>query len=1124
MKKLVDFTFNSLQVANPDGTLQTNFLNANVVSGPGNTVLGNFPLAIDLENSGKAVSNLSGIIPNSKQFCINIIFKATKEITERQNLVESDFLPFSISLSSALANGKFHLNTSVKPKNHNWNGPDTVFKKELLLNKWYTVTMAYDYDTVALFIDNNIVSIHAFPEGSIDLFQKKQLFFGTWIDGVKHPFSGQLAAFQWFDGIPQDIEAKIDEKRLHAEWFITHKNESLKKSFNIGERTEKLKFVSSTGAYIQYYKNCAIMYHYTPGVAFEMHGAIYDAYKSMSNNYILGFLISDESNSLKSKGRKNLFSKGGIYWSAVTGAHPVLENIYVEYENTDEAKSWGFPTKPRKSIPGGYEQEFEGCRYYYKLGDAKAHEVHGEILTKFLALGGVSKYGFPVSNENDVKKQSTLLGKFSEFEGCTIYWKNSIGAFEIHGDIRKKYQELNGPLSDLGFPTSDETNLPGVIGAKANTFQKGSILWYGSYNSIIVARPFKIRIGRLNTKETEGALKGQNDIYFKTISLNQDGNTLINERKPKSGSWSGKNIVNVDYTLPVLLTPNKINTKYKFYVNIKEEDDVDDNDHIGTYEKELNAANAWGLKDNNGVYDVSFGKVKSMGWTVVPQIDIKSLNESEKWWGPQANNRGTVKLTYDQYASAFKGVDSETEWWDITDWLEKAFYSAVVEEIANGGNCFGMSLEGIYSLKKRSIYSMPINRFNWTELVKEFNIKQSYQVGADPIWWFLGQFLSGNTHNPVDVFNETEREYHRGNNPVLCLAQNWDFTGAPHAVMPVKWDKSSKPWKITINDPNGPSIGNILTVNPDNNTFNYKRTGGTVVYQGAQWSGGRLHYMPYSLLNSKQRLIVWDLLLLLLSGTILILADDGETTAITDVQGNDLNSYGSRATSLLKEGKSVSNFFTAYNGFDGALKPGQLLLRKNPAINNLEQSNMASEDVEKVSGVFAERNFIHTIKGKKEGKFNYIIKSGMSTIKMESNLQLNEIHKVEVRNLGTNFCNLKLKANMSKNVKMEIYNQISAKGDYQLIKVDNFPISAGNSLDMSIKQGLGGIEILNSGSKFNLSVQISSKINKVVSKRDFQIEMDKGVRLMPCSLVTDNELQISKINKIFGESLGTFRM
>lgn len=1127
MKALIDFKMDSKTVASPDGSLHADFTNVTVVQGPGNTSLGRLPSALDLGTTGKGVCNISSLAPNAKQFCVTVIFKATKPVASRQNLVESGYLPFAIYLNKGSATGKFNLVTSLKPKHHDWNGPDTQFKRELDLNRWYTVSLVYDFDTVALFINQSLISVHAFPEGTIDLMRGRQLFFGTWVDGKRNHFNGQLAAFQLTDGIPADLEALLDARRNHAEWFISFKSEVFKKQYNMGARTGPLQLVGATGATIQHYQRCAVMYHYSMGVAYEMHGSIYQMYKAMRNRNSLGYLITDESDTIRARGKKSLFSKGGIYWSSTTGAHPVLGQIYAEYENTGESGAWGFPVKPQRSVSGGYEQEFQRCRMYYRHGAAKAHEVHGSILEKFLAKGGIGKWGFPVSNETDIKKGSATIGRYSEFEKCTIYWKSGLGAFEVHGDIRRKYNAMGGPLSDLGFPTSDESRIAGASGARGNSFQKGSILWYGSYGSILIARPFKIRINRLNTKESEGFGMGQNDLYFKTLSLTQDGTRRYHKKRPQSGTWSG-NIVNVNHTIPVIVTPNKLNTKIKLLVDVWESDSAapfgGGNDHMGKYTKELNASNGWGLRENNGVYDVKFKKVKSLTWSVVPQINMNNLTENEKWWGSQSDNRGTPVITYSQYASAFKGVDSEREWWDVPDWLEKAFYELVVKDIAKGGNCFGMSLEGVNARKGNSVFPMPVDRFSWNQLVKEFNIKQSYQVGANPIWWFLGQFLTGNTHNPTDVFNETLQEFNRGNDPVICLSQNYDFSGAPHCVLPVKWDKSSKPWRITINDPNGPTTGAVLTVNPDNNTFRYQRQSGSALYEGGQWSGGRLHYMPYSLLCGKQRLIVWDLLQLLLAGTILILADDGETVSITDTEGNDLNAYGQRAAHLMKQGKSVSGFFAGFNGFETAISPGQILLRREDRMSPIQRAKIASADPERVAGALSSENFVHTVKGKKNGQFKYLIKNGLNAIRLESSLRVNETHMIELQNAGTHFCHLKMNGSHAKNVKLEIFNHLGNRGDYQLVQIDNFPLSKENELEVNVKQGLGGIELLNKGSQFNLKVNVSSRINQVDFKKDYQINLDKGVRIMPSSLIHDKVLQVSPIDSLLGKSLGTFRM
>ena len=49
-------------------------------------------------------------------------------------------------------------------------------------------------------------------------------------------------------------------------------------------------------------------------------------------------------------------------------------------------------------------------------------------------------------------------------------------AFEVHGDIRKKYDVLGGPGGPLGLPLTDETATPDGVG-RFNHFQGGSIYW-----------------------------------------------------------------------------------------------------------------------------------------------------------------------------------------------------------------------------------------------------------------------------------------------------------------------------------------------------------------------------------------------------------------------------------------------------------------------------------------------------------------------------------------------------------------------------------------------------------------------------------------------------------------------
>lgn len=926
--KMIDYTLNdAAAVSNPDSSMPANVLNCTVVSGPGTISSGNFPNAFDFGTTGRLQVTLTPAQIHTGKFSLQVVFMVNSTVNARQNLVESTCLPFSMFVDKAAGTNEFKVVVSVSPTAHGWSGTSTEYFKDLKLNTWYTADFVYDTDTVAVFIDGLVLSVHAFPNGAIAKAAGNQLFIGTWVDGIRNHFNGQMAAVQWYnDEIPVELESQLDERRSHPEWFLSYKHESIKSSLNLGAMQAKYSYSYDAQAYVQMYAAGLIMYSESVGAAFELHGAIFQYYKTMAGKKELGYLVSDEGNTTKAGGRKNIFSKGGIYWSPSTGSFPVTGQIYIDYEHLGESAFIGWPVSAATNINNGREQVFQRARMYHKNGTPTAFEVHGAILAKFIATGGVNAWGYPVTNESDIKNGSVIKGKFSDFENCTIYWSSGVGAFEVHGDIRKKYRDLNGPIGQMGFPTSDETNIPGGSGgSRYNTFQNGSILWFGSWNNMFVCQAFKIFLGRIDSKESEGLAMGQNDLYLRATIID-NGSQIFSRRFPNAGDYDGKNVVNIDSTLGFVIVPNSPNRNIRFSVDIWESDGGapfgGGDDHLGTYNKDLNMANAWGMAENNGIYNSGeFQGLNSITWSVKPQVNENLLTTSQKWWGV-ANKRTNV-ISLPQYAAAFRDVDSESEWWDLTDWLEKAFYELVAKGIAAGGNCFGMSVEAIYSYKHRSLFSLPLDRFTaWNTVANEFNVKHQYQVGASAIWWFVGQFLSGNTHDPVDVFNATRSEFNRGCHPVICISQNYDFSGKPHCILPIAWDSSAKPWKITILDPNFPAnpaspaanITKTLFVDPVNNTFTYN---GSSVYSGAEWNGGRFHYMPYSVTGERPRTPIWDAILLLLAGTIIILGSNTETVSLVDENGNDLDAFGPDSINRLKQKKPMDNKFVSVKGFDG---------------------------------------------------------------------------------------------------------------------------------------------------------------------------------------------------------------
>jgi hypothetical protein len=1185
-KTLLDYVFSKLSVSNQDGSFPITFTGAVVSPGPGKTLLGEFPQALDLGPTGKGSLKLTGLQANAKQFCIRLIFQANGPVDGRQNLVESSALPFSLFLSAGLNPNEFVLDANVKPKDYPWNGPSTRFLKPLNPGTWYLADLAYDVDTAALFINGELVSVYAFPQGVIDLLQGNMLFVGTGVDGLRNHFNGKIAALQWYDSIPAELEAALDERRTNAEWFISYKYESFQKSYNLGTPTAGCAHDFNIGAFVQSYDHGLIMYNDSLGAAFEMHGGIWEFYKNYQQRADLGYLVSDETDAAKPGGRISFFSKGCIYWSGAFGAVPVLGQIYLDYQQLGGSKVLGFPKNPASAVPGGFEQVFEGANLYYRQGASSAHEVHGGILAKFLAQGGVAKLGFPVTNEADVKdKDGHATGKSSEFEHGTIYWSPGTGAFEVHGDIRQKYLDQGGPSSTLGFPISDEGDIPGVAGpGRHNCFQNGSILWYGSRQSIVVARPFNIFLGRIDSKESEGIGMGQNDLYcFVTVEV--AGAKVYNQRHPQSGDWSESNIVDVNEILPVVITPNDPNIDVVFTMDVWDADGAhNDDDHLGVYSHVLNMANGWGFRENSdGFFNSgSFSWINSLTWSVQPQVDVSSLSESQKFWG--VRNQGTDPLTYQQYAAAFRNVDSEPEWYDPGDWFEEIFYSLVVKHLAEKGNCVGMSLQAIYARKFMSPFSLPLDRFrNWDTVVNEFNIKHCYQVGAGPIWWFVKEFLTGNTHDPVDVFRATRDEFNRGNNPVLCIAQNYDFSGHPHCILPVQWHDESKPWRITICDPNFPSDPNSLDANlkellidPDNNTYDYN---GANAYHGGEWSGGRFHYLSFDLVNRPPRAPIWDAILLIIGGLIIIIGDDAETSSITDSQGNDLDGFGARAVEELKAKRPLDNFFVGFKGYDAGkgMIPGQLLLRleketsfatvggirplagagyltidkllEDRRLQPLKEALQSKPEMVRavsnrtvhhvladptttatltpetlkiltaVAAITGGRDFTHKIKGVRAGNLDYMAKRGLQQFRLQSELNAGENCEVRVSNMGSSRSSIQLKSPSRKMVKLEVENKIGLGENKIKITAEGLPVEPGKDLSFSLKPGLGGIEILTAVPGLNARVTITGTLDGKPIDRNFMVPLEGGVRLNPTTVVSQDGLRVDRIERFFGPSI-----
>jgi hypothetical protein len=157
---------------------------------------------------------------------------------------------------------------------------------------------------------------------------------------------------------------------------------------------------------------------YRCGLAMTM-GEIDRKYRALGGcGSFLGAALTPETVTPDGVGRYNVFENGSIYWSPSTGAF----------------------------------------------------EVHGLIRDKYRDVGWEAGFlGYPILDELVTPDG---VGRYSVFQGGSIYWSPSTGAHEVHGLIRNKWRDLGWEAGQLGYPTSDEYSVPE---GRRSDFQHGSI-------------------------------------------------------------------------------------------------------------------------------------------------------------------------------------------------------------------------------------------------------------------------------------------------------------------------------------------------------------------------------------------------------------------------------------------------------------------------------------------------------------------------------------------------------------------------------------------------------------------------------------------------------------------------
>ncbi len=221
-------------------------------------------------------------------------------------------------------------------------------------------------------------------------------------------------------------------------------------------------------------------------------GAILTRYNQVGGaGGVLGRCTTNELTTPDGVGRFNHFQNGSIYWTQATGAWEVHGNIRLRWEALGwETGVLGYPTTGETATPDGVGR-FNHFKKGTTLGSiywtqaTGAWEVHGNIRAKWEALDWEKgPLGYPTTNETATPDG---VGRFNHFKKGTnegsIYWTQATGAQAVYGRIRQHWASLGWERSALGYPVKDEY---AVAVGRESEFQNGFITFDAAAGTLSV--------------------------------------------------------------------------------------------------------------------------------------------------------------------------------------------------------------------------------------------------------------------------------------------------------------------------------------------------------------------------------------------------------------------------------------------------------------------------------------------------------------------------------------------------------------------------------------------------------------------------------------------------------------
>jgi hypothetical protein len=162
-------------------------------------------------------------------------------------------------------------------------------------------------------------------------------------------------------------------------------------------------------------------------------------------------------------------------------------------------------------------------------------------------------------------------------------------------------------------------------------------------------------------------------------------------------------------------------------------------------------------------------------------------------------------------------------------------------------------------------------------------------------------------------------------------------------------------------------------------------------------------------------------------------------------------------------------------------------------------------------------DFRHSVVGlRRDGVLSYGVKHGLTEFRLGSSLAAAERVRLSVDRPGTSTNQVELTATRDKVVRLEVAHKLGVAGDHVRIAVDRIPVAAAAPLQLNLKPGLGGLELMTGGVRVEARVEVTAVIDRRPIRRSFRLPLEGGARLKLSNVLAQRTLGVSRIDALLG--------